>query len=123
MITRKLFSVLSRSSINTVPSRTPFTRAMHVQSIPMWTGSSNNYAYLVVDDGSKDAVIIDPAHPEEVTPVLKAQIDAGKIKLTAIINTHHHWDQYVVRIPNSPRRTVSELESGARRPLVEKGLP
>ena len=28
-------------------------------------GSGNNYAYLVVDDKSKDAVIIDPAHPEE----------------------------------------------------------
>jgi len=29
------------------------------------TGSSNNYAYLVVDDKSKDAVIIDPANPSE----------------------------------------------------------
>ena len=32
------------------------------------TGSSNNYAYLVVDDKSRDAVIIDPAHPEEYIP-------------------------------------------------------
>jgi len=29
------------------------------------TGSHDNYAYLVVDDKSKDAVIIDPAHPTE----------------------------------------------------------
>lgn len=28
-------------------------------------GGSNNYAYLVVDDKSKDAVIIDPANPPE----------------------------------------------------------
>lgn len=28
-------------------------------------GSSNNYAYLVVDDKTKDAVIIDPANPDE----------------------------------------------------------
>lgn len=28
-------------------------------------GSGNNYAYLVVDDKSKDAVIIDPANPSE----------------------------------------------------------
>ncbi|KAJ4056162.1 Cytoplasmic glyoxalase II [Fusarium oxysporum] len=41
------------------------TRAMHIQSIPMWEGSSNNYAYLVVDDKSKDAVIVDPANPPE----------------------------------------------------------
>ncbi|KAI0123005.1 hydroxyacylglutathione hydrolase [Xylariales sp. AK1849] len=68
------------------------TRAMHIQSIPMWVGSSDNYAYLVVDDKSKDAVIIDPAHPEEVAPVLKKAIQDGKINLTAIVNTHHHWD-------------------------------
>ncbi|EPE02938.1 hydroxyacylglutathione hydrolase [Ophiostoma piceae UAMH 11346] len=65
---------------------------MQIQSIPMWVGSSDNYAYLVVDDASKDAVIIDPAHPEEVAPVLQKAIDAGTINLTAIVNTHHHWD-------------------------------
>ena len=29
------------------------------------TGSSNNYAYLVKDDKTNDAVIIDPANPSE----------------------------------------------------------
>lgn len=63
---------------------------MHIQSIPMCTsrpppralrllhagadsqaiqctgvGTSNNYAYLVTDEKSKDAVIIDPANPPE----------------------------------------------------------
>ncbi|RYP09018.1 hypothetical protein DL764_001514 [Monosporascus ibericus] len=56
------------------------------------TGKSDNYAYLLVDDQSKDAVIIDPANPEEVSPVLKQAISAGKINLKAIMNTHHHWD-------------------------------
>ncbi|KAK3325493.1 beta-lactamase-like protein [Apodospora peruviana] len=65
---------------------------MHIRSIPMWVGSSNNYAYLVVDDKSKEAVIIDPANPPEVAPVLKKAIGDGEIKLTAIVNTHHHWD-------------------------------
>lgn len=65
---------------------------MHIQSIPMWTGKSDNYAYLLVDDQSKDAVIIDPANPDEVSPVLKQAISAGKINLKAIVNTHHHWD-------------------------------
>ncbi|KAK7413446.1 Cytoplasmic glyoxalase II [Neonectria punicea] len=65
---------------------------MHIQSIPMWEGSHDNYAYLVIDDKSKDAVIIDPANPPEVAPVLKEAIQAGKINLTAIVNTHHHWD-------------------------------
>ncbi|KAH6611089.1 hydroxyacylglutathione hydrolase [Trichoderma cornu-damae] len=65
---------------------------MHIQSIPMWVGSSNNYAYLVIDDKSKDAVIIDPANPPEVAPILKDAISSGRINLTAIVNTHHHWD-------------------------------
>jgi hydroxyacylglutathione hydrolase len=68
------------------------TRAMHIESIPMWVGSSNNYAYLVTDDATKDSIIIDPANPPEVTPVLKDQVSSGKINLTAIVNTHHHWD-------------------------------
>ncbi|OCT45162.1 putative hydroxyacylglutathione hydrolase [Cladophialophora carrionii] len=56
----------------------------------VWVGSSNNYAYLVSDDETKDAVIIDPANPPEVLPVLEEK--SKSLKLTAIINTHHHWD-------------------------------
>ncbi|PTB41955.1 hypothetical protein M441DRAFT_67495 [Trichoderma asperellum CBS 433.97] len=52
---------------------------------PIGVGSSNNYAYLVVDDKSKDAVIIDPANPPEVTPILKDAISSGQINLTAIL--------------------------------------
>ncbi|KAI5461176.1 Las1-like-domain-containing protein [Mariannaea sp. PMI_226] len=48
-------------------------------------GSSDNYAYLVIDEKSKDAVIVDPANPPEVAPVLKEAIKAGKINLTAIL--------------------------------------
>jgi phosphoribosyl 1,2-cyclic phosphodiesterase len=83
---------------SSIPRYTPrlatpaLTRAMHIQSIPMWVGSGNNYAYLVVDDKSKDAVIVDPANPPEVTPVLKEAIDSGRINLKAIVNTHHHGD-------------------------------
>ncbi|KAG6002079.1 hypothetical protein E4U21_003481 [Claviceps maximensis] len=67
-------------------------RKMHIQSIPMWVGSSNNYAYLVVDDASKDAFVIDPANPPEVTPILKEAISKRAINLKGILNTHHHWD-------------------------------
>ncbi|KAF7714883.1 Hydroxyacylglutathione hydrolase [Penicillium ucsense] len=65
---------------------------MHIQSIPMWTGKGNNYAYLVTDEPTKKSVIIDPANPPEVAPELKSQLAANKIDLTAIVNTHHHWD-------------------------------
>nr|POF13742.1 putative hydroxyacylglutathione hydrolase [Quercus suber] len=72
--------------------RTPKNvRKMHIESIPMWEGSGNNYAYLVTDEKSKDAVIIDPANPSEVLPSIKKAVDGG-VKLTNIINTHHHHD-------------------------------
>ncbi|KAI1404575.1 hydroxyacylglutathione hydrolase [Hypoxylon fuscum] len=83
---------LTTRGIGTLTTALAFTRAMHIQSIPMWTGGHDNYAYLLVDDKSKDAVIVDPANPEEVTPTLKQAIQDGKINLTAIVNTHHHWD-------------------------------
>jgi len=65
---------------------------MHIQSLPMWEGTGNNYAYLVTDDKTKEAAIIDPANPPEVLPVLKNQTESGAVKLTYIINTHHHHD-------------------------------
>ncbi|KAK0264263.1 hypothetical protein B0A54_06231 [Friedmanniomyces endolithicus] len=64
---------------------------MHIESILMWEGSGNNYAYLVTDDKTKEAVIIDPANPQEVLPTLKKAVDGG-VKLRNIINTHHHHD-------------------------------
>ncbi|ERF71564.1 hypothetical protein EPUS_00553 [Endocarpon pusillum Z07020] len=65
---------------------------MHIQSLPMWVGSSNNYAYLVTDEATKDSVIIDPANPPEVAPTVTEHLSSNSINLTAIINTHHHWD-------------------------------
>ncbi|KAI0998809.1 hypothetical protein K3495_g9387 [Podosphaera aphanis] len=67
-------------------------RMMHIQSIPMWTGIGDNYAYLVMDEQTRDAIVIDPANPSEVVPVLKNAIAKTKINLTAIVNTHHHKD-------------------------------
>ncbi|KAF7589192.1 Cytoplasmic glyoxalase II [Aspergillus hancockii] len=82
----------SRYQYRSAPAQAQHIRAMHIQSIPMWTGKGNNYAYLVIDEPTKHSVIIDPANPPEVMPVLQSQIKEGKIDLTAIVNTHHHWD-------------------------------
>jgi hydroxyacylglutathione hydrolase len=49
---------------------------------------SDNYAYLVVADGSREAFVIDPS---EAAPVLAALSREG-LKLVAIVNTHHHFD-------------------------------
>jgi glyoxylase-like metal-dependent hydrolase (beta-lactamase superfamily II) len=42
-----------------------FRLLLHMLIHSLGEGSSDNYAYLVVDDKSKDAVIIDPANPDE----------------------------------------------------------
>ncbi|OAQ96205.1 hypothetical protein LLEC1_03262 [Akanthomyces lecanii] len=108
------------------------SRAMHIQSIPMWVGTSNNYAYLVVDDKSKDAVIIDPANPPEyvlpvrVAPVLKDATASGKINLTSIVNTHHHWDhaggnKKLVRCPIRVSMEMKDLTHA--RQLEDLGNP
>lgn len=62
---------------------------MHIQSIKMW---ENNYAYLITDDKTKTAAIVDPAEPKSVLPVLKKSIAAGEIDLKYLITTHHHGD-------------------------------
>ncbi|HEX7928169.1 MAG TPA: hydroxyacylglutathione hydrolase [bacterium] len=48
----------------------------------------DNYAYLVIDDATKQAAVVDPS---EAAPVLEAVNRAG-VPLIAIWNTHHHWD-------------------------------
>ncbi|PGH05159.1 hydroxyacylglutathione hydrolase [Polytolypa hystricis UAMH7299] len=87
MFAKQSFSRLIRSGSFIIPKR-----EMHIESIPMWTGKGDNYAYLITDEPSKTAMVIDPAHPPEVIPVLTSRIESDGIKLAAIINTHHHYD-------------------------------
>ena len=47
---------------------------------------SDNYAYLVIENGR--AAVVDPSQAD---PVLRA-IDEAKVKLSEIWLTHHHWD-------------------------------
>ncbi len=49
---------------------------------------SDNYAYLVSEEGRREAVVVDPS---EAPPVLAALAREG-LDLVAILNTHHHWD-------------------------------
>jgi hydroxyacylglutathione hydrolase len=58
---------------------------MRVSLIPIL---SDNYAYLVIDDASGCAAVVDPAEPG---PVLTAIRSAG-VTLTHLLTTHHHWD-------------------------------
>ncbi|KAF9973329.1 hypothetical protein BGZ73_003441 [Actinomortierella ambigua] len=58
---------------------------MHIFTIPVL---QDNYSYLIVDDATKEAVVVDPVEPAKV--LSKAQEVGATI--TAILCTHHHLD-------------------------------
>lgn len=49
---------------------------------------SDNYAYLVHEPETNSVAVVDPS---EAAPVFAA-LDRHKLKLTQILNTHHHFD-------------------------------
>lgn len=49
---------------------------------------ADNYAYLLIDEATNEAGVVDPS---EAGPVAEAVKREG-VKFAAIINTHHHWD-------------------------------
>ncbi|KAI8876985.1 hydroxyacyl glutathione hydrolase [Backusella circina FSU 941] len=48
----------------------------------------DNYSYILIDDKSKEAAVIDPVEPIKILNVI-SQTGA---KLTSVFTTHHHWD-------------------------------
>lgn len=49
---------------------------------------SDNYMYLVVDEKTQEAAIVDPVEPKKVVDAVKNH----GVKLTTVLTTHHHWD-------------------------------
>ena len=58
---------------------------MEIVTIPCL---QDNFAYLLICLKTGDAAVVDPS---EADPVIK-EIKRQNVKLTAILNTHHHWD-------------------------------
>jgi hydroxyacylglutathione hydrolase len=58
---------------------------MRIVPIPVL---ADNYAYLIIDETTKEAGVVDPS---EAGPVADAIRKEG-VQLLSIINTHHHWD-------------------------------
>ncbi|WCJ20117.1 Hydroxyacylglutathione hydrolase cytoplasmic [Euphorbia peplus] len=48
----------------------------------------DNYAYLIVDEASKEAAVVDPVEPDKILEALNQH--GGDLKL--VLTTHHHWD-------------------------------
>ncbi|XP_043192448.1 hydroxyacylglutathione hydrolase, mitochondrial-like isoform X1 [Amphibalanus amphitrite] len=58
---------------------------MRVRIIP---ALQDNYMYLLVDESSKQAAIVDPVEPDSVRAAVKEE----GVELTTVLTTHHHWD-------------------------------
>lgn len=48
----------------------------------------DNYSYLIIDESSKEAAVVDPVEPQKV---LQAAYEYG-VHLKLVLTTHHHWD-------------------------------
>lgn len=66
------------------------SRKMHIDYIPMRWGHGDNYCYVLADDPTKKAWIIDPAEPQEVIPEVEKRF--ADLDFVAVVNTHHHYD-------------------------------
>ncbi|XP_030763113.1 hydroxyacylglutathione hydrolase, mitochondrial [Sitophilus oryzae] len=49
---------------------------------------SDNYMYLITDETTKQAAIVDPVAPNTVLEAVENE----KVNLTKVLTTHHHWD-------------------------------
>ena len=58
---------------------------MEIVTIPCL---KDNFAYLLICKKTGDAAVVDPS---EADPI-KKELNRLNVKLTAILNTHHHWD-------------------------------
>ena len=75
------------------------------------SGPLETNAYLVVDDDTNHALVIDA--PPDVTPILVAAIESAGVTVDQIVITHAHWDHIV---------DAAELRDALGVPLVAHAL-
>ncbi|XP_037767673.1 hydroxyacylglutathione hydrolase, mitochondrial isoform X1 [Chelonia mydas] len=74
---------------------------MKVELLPALT---DNYMYLIIDEETKEAAIVDPVQPQKVVEVVRKH----GVKLTTVLTTHHHWDHA------GGNEKLVKMESGLR---------
>ena len=83
-------SLLGTTELALAPSLKTTRRAMSPSALQVLVVPvlSDNYAYVLSQEGSREAVAVDPG---EAGPVVAA-VEAAGLSLVAILQTHHHWD-------------------------------
>lgn len=78
MVTSTLYPSQMKSAVNR-------HGGMEVHVLP---ALQDNYMYLIIDNATKDAAVVDPVDPDQVLAVVGEQ----QVKLKSVLTTHHHWD-------------------------------
>lgn len=101
---RQLLMYEDKVKCGKIPPRKSKTLSLDGVTIYIIPYLTDNFAYLVVDNLSRSAVVVDPAGADEVMKVLNST-DA---KIEGILCTHKHWDHaggngdMVSSFPNVP---------------------
>jgi len=70
---------------NTTLSTSIYSTDMRIKLLP---ALQDNYMYMIIDEETKEAAIVDPVEPEKCIAAIKEE----NVNLTHILTTHHHWD-------------------------------
>lgn len=76
---------LRRRSFHSRPQSFAHHPQMEIHILPALT---DNYMYLLVDEATREAAIVDPVEPEKVLVAVQQK----NVRLSTILTTHHHWD-------------------------------
>ncbi|OXB68800.1 hypothetical protein ASZ78_002215 [Callipepla squamata] len=101
-------------------SKTVTQADMKVELLPALT---DNYMYLLIDEETKEAAIVDPVQPQKVLDAVKKH----GVKLTTVLTTHHHCmscNQFVFILTRMRFCDISRDHAGGNEKLVkmETGL-
>ena len=88
----QLFKTPILSCIKALCNRNNSTLSTSIYSngmkVKLLSALQDNYMYLLIDEATKEAAIIDPVEPEKCA----AAVEEEQVNLTHILTTHHHWD-------------------------------
>ncbi|CAG2162774.1 unnamed protein product [Oppiella nova] len=76
---------LRRKTFHSQPKSVTHSDTMKVSVLP---ALEDNYMYLLIDEKSREAAVVDPVEPNKVLNAVKE----ANVVLTTILTTHHHWD-------------------------------
>ncbi|XP_033120193.1 hydroxyacylglutathione hydrolase, mitochondrial-like [Anneissia japonica] len=85
------------SALSLLSSHRCFKRQCHSQTViilqpemrvKILSALQDNYMYLLIDEQTNEAAIVDPVEPEKALEAVRQE----DVKLTSVLTTHHHWD-------------------------------